>query len=214
MRLPRRIWSTKSHEWWVLLSALLRRLEPNSILELGSGRSTIYLSEYACKEGKALVSVDENPDWVAANQLIARFGGLRGDFLHHVPLGEDGYYDGRRLEQLIVEPPDFIYLDGPIEDRSGLLNRRFLLDLCANADTIVVDDIQWGVVYDQMEALQNAGKPRDRTVIEYEIVEDPYRFLGLLTRQDLRPLVDELIRCLGVETVEKYSRDRCVSEYD
>ena len=151
---------------------------------------------------------------MAANHLIARFGGLRGGFIHHVPLGEDGYYDSKRIEQLIVEPPDFIYLDGPIKDRSGLMNHSFCLDLCANADTIVVDDIQWGVVYDQMEALQNAGKRRDRTVIEYKIKEDPYRFLCVLTRHDLQPTVDELIRCLRVDTVEKYTRDQCVSEYD
>jgi predicted O-methyltransferase YrrM len=212
LRLPRVIWSTKSHEWWTLLAALLRRLQPDSILELGSGRSTIYLSEYACKEGKALVSIDEDPRWVAVNRLIARLGSLDDGFLHHVPLSEDGYFEIESLERLIVEPPDFIYLDAPVADRSGLMKRPFLLDLCSNADVIVIDDIQWAHIYDQMEALQDAGKKRQRTVIEYKVRENPYRFLCVLTNRDLQPILDEIIACLGVRTVERYSRAQCVRE--
>lgn len=212
VKLPRRIWSTKSHDWWVLLGAVLKRLEPRSILELGAGRSSIYLSEYACKEGRSIVSIDEDPQWVAVVQLIARFGGLRDDFAHHVPLGADGYYDVELVEKLITEPPDFVYLDGPIQTRSGLMNHPSLMELCANADVIVVDDIQWGHIYDYMDALQNAGKKRCRTVIEYTIPEDPYRFLGLLVRDDLQPIVDDLIRSLGIDTVEDYPRSRCVKE--
>jgi hypothetical protein len=49
-------------------------------------------------------------------------------------------------------------------------------------------------------------------VIEYKVRENPYRFLCILTSRDLQPILDEIIACLGVRTVERYSRAQCVRE--
>jgi hypothetical protein len=210
--LPPQIWSTKSHEWWVLLAALLHRLQPRSLLELGSGRSTIYLSEYACKYRRSFVSVDEDPNWVAAGRTIARLGGLRDDLVHHVPLSADGFYDERSLERLIVDKPDFIYLDGPIRDRSGLNRREVVMEACRGADVIVIDDVQWRHIHDQMSMMQHLGTERRRTLIEYSIPEDSLRVLCVLTRSDLQPAVDDLVACLGISTLDDLPRERCIRD--
>ena len=210
--LPPLVWSTKSHEWWVFLGALLHRLRPRSLLELGSGRSTIYLSEYACKNGRPVVSVDEDANWMAVNRLITRMGGVQGDVVHHLPLADDGFYDTAMLERLVVERPDFIYLDGPIRDRSGLMKHDFTLDLCRGANVIVIDDIQWRHIFDQMVALQDLGMHRERTFIEYFIPEDTVRCLCVLTRRDLQPMVDELVQCLGIATLDDFPRERCIRD--
>ncbi len=209
--LPERIWATKSHEWWTLLAVLLRRLRPESILELGSGRSTVYLSEYACKEGKHLVSVDENPSWNAVNRLFACLGGLTDDFVYYVPVTEDGYYDIDRLKSLVRHPPDLLYLDGPIRDRSGLLHNEFTANLCVTADVIIVDDIQRAHVFDQMQTLRTMGMQRTATVVGYDIPKRR-QYLAILLREDLHPVLDELMDVLRVTPEMDYTREKCVQE--
>src|ERR687890_597800 len=55
-----RHWGTKSFEFWTLLSVLLTLVRPGSIVELGSGRSTSYLAEYAMKESVPYASIEQN----------------------------------------------------------------------------------------------------------------------------------------------------------
>ena len=53
-------WPTKPMEFWTLLNFILIYTKPNSILELGSGRSTFYLYEYAIGYEKKLNSIEHN----------------------------------------------------------------------------------------------------------------------------------------------------------
>ncbi len=207
--LPDRIWATKSHEFWVFLSALLHRYKPESILELGSGRSSIYLSEYACKQKKSFVSIDDNEEWVMANRLVARFGSLGTDNFHFVPLDSNGYYDEGEVKRLISQPPDFIYMDGPIKDRSGIMKQVNTLSLCEQADVIIIDDIQWRSVYDQMETFQTRGKERIGTIISYETPKCT-QYVCVLVRDDLQPVVDDLLHVLKIEPVKNYTREQCI----
>ncbi|MFW2440315.1 MAG: hypothetical protein ACN4GR_13195 [Arenicellales bacterium] len=209
--LPDRIWATKSHEFWVFLSALLHRLKPESILELGSGRSSIYLSEYASKQKKNFISIDDNEEWVMANRLVARFGSLGTDYFHFVPLDSKGYYDEREVKGLISQPPDFIYMDGPIKDRSGVMQQEYTMGLCEQADVIIIDDIQWRSVYDQMEKFRSRGKVRLGTIISYDTPKMT-QYVCVLVRDDLQPAVDDLLRALKIEPVRNYTREQCVRD--
>ena len=209
--LPDRIWATKSHEFWVFLAALLHRLKPESILEFGSGRSSIYLSEYASKQKKRFVSIDDNEKWVMVHRLIARCGGLENDFFHLVSLDSKGYYDESEVKNIISQPPDFVYLDGPNLDRSGLMQQVYTLGLCEQADVIIIDDIQWRSVYDQMETFRSRGKARTATIIRYEIPKQT-QYLCVLVCNDLQPVVDDLLRALKIEPVKNYSREQCVKD--
>jgi predicted O-methyltransferase YrrM len=209
--LPDRIWATKSHEFWVLLGALLHRLKPESILEFGSGRSSIYLSEYASKQKKCYVSIDNNEKWAMVHRLIARYGSIENDFFHFISLDSKGYYDENEVRKVISKPPDFVFLDGPNQDRSGLMQHKYTLGLCEQADVIIIDDLQWRSVFDQMEIFRSRGKMRTGTIISYD---GPHQtqYLCVLVRNDLQPVVDELLRTLQIEPVKSYTREQCVSD--
>ena len=209
--LPDRIWSTKSHEFWVFLGALLHCLKPESILELGSGRSSIYLSEYADKQKKKFVSIDSNEKWVEVHRFIARFGGLENDYFHLVSIDSTGYYDESEVKDLITQPPDFVYLDGPNESRSGLMQHAYTLGFCEQADVIVIDDIQWRHVYDQMEIFKSKGKTRNATIISYK---GPHitQYVAFLVCDDLQPIVDDLLQMLKIEPVKDYAREQCIED--
>lgn len=209
--LPGRIWATKSHEFWVFLSALLHRLKPESILELGSGRSSIYLSEYACKQKKCFVSIDDNEEWVTSNRLVARFGGLETDYFHFVSLDSKGYYDESEVKELISKPPDFVYMDGPIKDRTGIMQHPHTLGLCEQADVIIIDDIQWRSAYDQMEIFRSRGKTRTGTIISYDTPKCT-QYVCALVRDDLQLVVDDLLHALKIEPVKNYTRTQCIRD--
>lgn len=206
--LPDRIWTTKSHEFWVFLGALLHRLKPESILEFGSGRSSIYLSEYASKKKMRFVSIDDNEKWVMVDRLIARFGGLENDYFHVVSHDSNGYYNENEVKKIINHLPDFVYLDGPNESRSGLMRHDYTMGLCEQADVIVIDDIQWRHVYDQMEIFKSRGKKRVANIISYD---GPHikQYVCVLVRDDLQPVVDDLLHTLKIEPVKDYSREQC-----
>ncbi|MCB1866935.1 MAG: hypothetical protein KDG50_16085 [Chromatiales bacterium] len=208
--LPSRVWTSKSHPWWVLLAAMLHQLRPECMLELGSGRSTIYLSEYATKCDKILVAADENPAWVAAGNMIANLGGLRTDCIHHVAIRErDGYYDMDRVRGLLPCSPDFLYIDGPLGTRDGLLSDPYMRELCAGARIVILDDIQWEPIHRQMQALTELGMHRTSTIIEYDIPEDTLRALAVMVSEELQPHIDALVQCLGIETSE-FPVSRCI----
>lgn len=211
IELPDRIWHTKSHEFWVFLGALLHRLKPESILEFGSGRSSIYLSEYASKQKKSFVSIDDNEKWVMVDRLITRFGGLENDYFHVVSHDSNGYYDEKEVKKIIAHPPDFVYLDGPNESRSGLMQNGYTLGLCEQADVIVIDDIQWRHVYDQMEIFKSRGKKRTATIISYE---GPHinQYVCVLVRNDLQSVVDDILHMLKIEPVKDYTREQCIED--
>jgi hypothetical protein len=48
-----KIWATKGVHFWTLLGAILLKVRPDSILELGGGRSTTVLADYAFAPGSA-----------------------------------------------------------------------------------------------------------------------------------------------------------------
>ena len=59
----------------VSLDRLVRRLRPRSILEIGSGSSTVVFACYAHEEGADFTSVDESEHWVANTvAMLQRFG--------------------------------------------------------------------------------------------------------------------------------------------
>jgi hypothetical protein len=142
-------WGTKSFDFWILLMAALRLTEPRSIVELGSGRSTSYLAEYALKHGATLVSVEQSRPFA---RKVRR--GLRSSFVpaagvRHVPVSADGWYAGAALQAAAPLPCDCLFVDGPvgaqeelgIAERDGSRARAWLERAAAGARLLVVDDV-------------------------------------------------------------------------
>ena len=209
LHLPGRVWSTKSHEFWVLLSLILHRVQPGRLLELGSGRSTVYLSEYAMKRGAELVSVDQSAAWIAVNKLIARFGGLPDAFLHEVPLQSDGFYDVAELKSLSGQP-DFVLIDGPVGRGTTQSQMACLADLVSRADIVVLDDVHRRHILEQVDALADAGDLQRARYIEYPTSENAYpNALCLLYGERVAGVVEEAIEFVGIEAGSTYGPGDC-----
>ena len=142
-------WGTKSFEFWTLLAAALWIVRPHSLLELGSGRSTSYLGDYAQKEGAKLVSIEQNRGFARRVRVALRAGFVDPGCVHHVPV-RGGWYDLDRVRSLAPRPCDLLFVDGPTGEQESLGSAtrtdaaavQWLLSVAAETRALVVDDLQ------------------------------------------------------------------------
>ncbi len=208
LSLPKVLWGTKSHAFWVLLSVILHKLGPRRLLELGSGRSTIYLSEYAGKTGADLISIDQDRRWVALNDLICRCGMLSGQFVHHVDLQGDGFYSVRSLRQMVREP-DFVFVDGPVRRGSTESQMQWLCEIVKTANTIVIDDVHRRHIYLQIDSIANASNCSNRLFHSYLVSSNFENCLCILSDDRAFEVIRDAVGYLGVPTMESYGEDDC-----
>jgi hypothetical protein len=142
-------WGTKSFECWTLLASALWIVRPRSLLELGSGRSTQYLADYAMKAAVPFHSIEQSRPW-ARRVARALAGGLvHGDYVHHVPIDRHGWYDVALLDALVQKPCDGIFVDGPIGVQEGIGRAQRTLDRARtwlrpavlHARLLIIDDV-------------------------------------------------------------------------
>jgi hypothetical protein len=143
---PARIWATKGIGVWAFLSALLVKLQPESILELGSGRSTTFLADYAFRYRKRCVSIEQDAVWYRKVTEDLRFMNLRGTHVHHVPLDttmSPPWYDRTTLAAAMGGGSyDLVFIDGPQgAGRRNAEGRAFLRQAAREARLLIVDDV-------------------------------------------------------------------------
>lgn len=213
LNFPITLWATKSYDFWVLLPLVLHKLRPRNLLELGSGRSTIYLSEYAGKTGAHLVSVDQNPGWVALNTLICRFGGHDEGFLHRVDLQDDGFYSVDQLRQLI-DRPDFVFIDGPTRRGSTPSQMAWLTAVVQQARVIVLDDVHRRHIYRQIAPIAAASDCRNMLFQEYLLHDRKtyHNCLCILADDATFPLIEDAVRYLDIAVRREYSLEDCAED--
>lgn len=107
-------WGTKSFEFWTLLMIVLGAVRPRAIVELGAGRSTSYLAEYAMKTGARFASIEQSRVYARRVRRALSQGFVDPRFVHHVPVGRDGWYDAARLAGVVDFAPDMLFIDGPV----------------------------------------------------------------------------------------------------
>jgi hypothetical protein len=143
-------WGTKSFEFWTLLMVILAIVRPKSIVELGSGRSTSYLAEYAMKKGIRYVSIEQNRFYATKIRRGLRNSFLDPCYLHHVPIDQDGWYKMERLKRVVNFPSELLYVDGPVGVvdwlgkgvRNCERSQKWLKEAAAMSKVIIVDDVQ------------------------------------------------------------------------
>ena len=138
-------WATKPLEFWTILNLILIKTKPDSILELGSGRSTFYLYEYAIKYNKKLESVEHNRTFLKFIQKgLKSVFGKNYNFMNFAPIKID-WYDTSK----ITTDFDFLFIDGPnphsflrnnASTRSSEKAIEFLKDKVNNCKIIIIDD--------------------------------------------------------------------------
>lgn len=122
------VWNGWALDWWTAheLAAHLNRTEPSTVVEAGSGASTILLAEYASRTGARIVSLEHQPTYAAltAQKLrergLSEFVDLRRANLTQLdtPAGTLRWYDTPLPDRV-----DFALVDGPpgIVGRTGAL---------------------------------------------------------------------------------------------
>ena len=105
-------WATKPLEFWAILNLILIKTKPESILELGSGRSTFHFYEYAIKYNKNLESIEHNWTYLKFIQKGLKFVfGKNYNYMNFVPIKND-WYDSSKIKTDF----DFLFIDGPNEN--------------------------------------------------------------------------------------------------
>lgn len=109
-------WATKSYETWLVLQNLLYLVRPKKMVELGSGRSTHYLAEYALKFNAELISIEQNLSYCRKVNAALKLAFLPSGVVRHAPLRGD-WYDVRVVEKSLASVGgfDFLFIDGPAE---------------------------------------------------------------------------------------------------
>lgn len=128
--------------------------KPETILELGSGVSTLILGQILKRNGRGrLLSVDHDPEWANQTRRFVEFLGL-GDVVSVVdaPLTETAagnqatkWYDIPKISLDNLGAIDFLLVDGPPQARDTLLAARYpafplLCDRLSPHALIFVDD--------------------------------------------------------------------------
>ena len=86
-----KIWPTKTYEVWMVIQFLLYNTKPKNLLELGSGRSTHYFSEYASKFNCNLFSIEQNKSFIKKNIVGLKYSYLPIKGLYHIPISGDWF---------------------------------------------------------------------------------------------------------------------------
>ena len=142
------IWCTKGVSFWALLSAILIKTRPNSILEFGGGRSTTFLADYAFRFQKEGMTIEESKLWQRKITDDLKFMDLQGYSVHLAPLTtetEPPWYDFAVVESLIGHRTfDLVFVDGParMTHRCNPRGQNIIRTAARDARLIICDDVQ------------------------------------------------------------------------
>ena len=154
-------WGTKSFEFWTLLMAALSVARPRSVVELGSGRSTSFLAEYAMKERVPFVSAEQSRGFVRRVRRGLKAGFVDDRFVHRVPVGPSGWYEVEVLDRLVTFPCECLFIDGPVgaqerlgpASRDSEVARAWLIKAAPTLRLLIVDDVHRPENYELLESL-------------------------------------------------------------
>lgn len=197
-------WPTKSYEVWLFLQFVLYETQPRTVLEIGSGRSTHYFSEYCQKMGADFVSIEENNRYVRQTQIGLVHSFLRPDGMHTAPIRGDWYDTQVVHDATRGRSCDFILVDGPIghgqSTRNSSEGNRILRALSADCSVVVFDDFDWTDV--QRSAAQVLEGRLDRYsafLLSYPMLEKQQQILFMVDREHEAPCEAFLELC-GLES--------------
>ena len=127
------------------LHQLLVRFRPKSILEFGSGSSTLVFSEYLRRNEGRLLSIDEEEKWAANTRRLI---GIKPDDRIEINNFKKIHCSDKqpreiKYEVTIKDDFDFVFIDGPSLDVDGAkwkdaVNSN-IFDLSNDPSVIVVD---------------------------------------------------------------------------
>jgi hypothetical protein len=177
-----KLWGTKSLSFWTMLSLILIKTKPKNILEIGSGRSTTILADYAYTHNANLISIEESWEWQTkiSDDLICMC--LPTDYIKHVPI-TNGWYDRNIFDSEVRgRQYDLVFVDGPCgESARAHKDNMGILDICITSNILIIDDVHRPSGKEFQNMITAKGK-------HTEIITIPYR-----QRQYARKMCDKIV---------------------
>ena len=151
-------WKTKPLEFWTLLNLMLLKIKPNSILELGSGKSTYFFFEYASQNNINLQSIEHNKSYFDyLSKILNSFFGKNLNYLTYAPIIND-WYDVNKINTKF----DFLFIDGPNLISKNKINKSirnsniaisFLKNNINQCKLIIIDDTHRSEILDLIDKI-------------------------------------------------------------
>jgi len=127
------------------LKRLLESLKPESILELGSGSSTVVFSNYVRENNYSLLSIDEDEHWVNnTKKLINLKHGekIKVEYSKKVIVRDSSRVESK-YECEIRDKYDLVFIDGPSLNINGKKDKNIvnsnIFNMSQKPDYIIVD---------------------------------------------------------------------------
>ena len=141
-----KVWPTKCYEFWLILQQLLCLVKPQTIVELGAGRSTNYIAEYVHKFGGVFVSFEQHLYYYLKLNLAFKLSFLPRGLVRYAPLKGDWYEEQSIRKNLrAIKAIDFLFLDGPTTASRGQRDSKMFWEimtpLLKDVKMIIVDDV-------------------------------------------------------------------------
>lgn len=204
-------WGTKSFEFWTILMVLLALVRPKSIVELGSGRSTSYLTEYAMKEGIPFASIEQNRFYAARTKRGLRNSFLDDSYLHHVPTDDDGWYRAEELNRVVDFPCELLFVDGPVDigSRPTEQSSKWLAAASATSKVVIVDDVHSRSNLEMFYKLVAASSTKLSPIyLSYNVDPIP-NVVAIAVESSSYDALSKVCSEIGIEFLSDYSVDRC-----
>lgn len=210
-------WGTKSFEFWTLLMIVLGVVRPRSIVELGAGRSTSYLAEYAMKTGARYASIEQSGVYARRVRRGLSLTFVDPRFVHHVPVGEDGWYDAARLAKVVDFEPDMLFIDGPVgrdeeigcAGRSGDRALDWQRRTVRTASILIVDDVHRRSNLALYESLLRELPPHRSMYVAYEPQRAQRNVAAIALPADGVALIARMCADLRIDLLSDYTVEDC-----
>jgi predicted O-methyltransferase YrrM len=177
--LPATAWGTKVFQFWTFLSMLLLRSTCSRLLEIGSGRSTITLAEYASFRNARLASLETSRLWFNKARVELRCLGLSESPVHLVDWAPDGaWYDLEQFRSIVgaIGGFDFAFIDGPNREDGGSVGIRDtetalseIRATIADAEVVVVDDVHRRHILASLDSMLEDAARYEKFFYDYSI---------------------------------------------
>jgi len=209
-------WGTKSFEFWTLLLVILAVVRPRSMVELGSGRSTSYLAEYAMKEAVPYASIEQNRVYAMKIRRGLRNSFLDPRYLHHVSIGRDGWYEMEKLNRVVTAPCEFLFVDGPVgaQEAVGRGVRRcersdkWLAAAAATSKVIIVDDVHRKSNLELFHKLMSASERLSPMYLSYRVQRIP-NVVAMAIPSSSYETIANICSEMKIEFFTDYSMEEC-----
>jgi predicted O-methyltransferase YrrM len=220
--LPGAAWGTKGFEFWTFLSVLLHRSNCMSLLELGSGRSTLTLAEYARFRKARFVSIETSREWAVKAHLEISWLGLRDEPVRLVGWNASGtWFDEDQFRAATAGRFDFALIDAP-NDAGGRSNgmrdsETALREIAAaihGASLVLVDDVHRRHVFESMDRMLDKPADYEKWYYDYEVGAPVTNTLCIAARQATPACaaVEETGKLLEMRLYRTFGRENCAED--